>query len=55
MPVFDVQITSTVIVRNVEAEDSQAAQDLITTDLGSRFPASTEIVPDTTTTVDVTP
>jgi len=54
MPLFDIKITATVVVSQVEASDITEATTIIVQDLGHRFPPNTEILSEFTTTEDVT-
>lgn len=54
MPFYDIKVSATVIVHNIEADSSMEAQQIIVQDLADRFPKSTDIVSEDTITEDVT-
>lgn len=54
MQSYDIKVSATVIVRNIEAESPEEAQFLIVSDLAGRFPKDTDILSELTVAEDVT-
>lgn len=54
MEKYDIKVSATVIVRNIEADTPEAAQAMIVSDLAGRFPKETDILSELTAAVDVT-
>lgn len=54
MPLFDIQISETIVVRSVEASDSSEASAIIVADIEKRYPPNTDVVAELTTIEDVT-
>ncbi len=54
MPFYDIKVSATVIVRDIEAASPVEAQQLVVADLAGRFPKQTTILQEETIAEDVT-